>query len=308
MTLSKRGDYVTRSAISLARAHPDGSRKIREVVAETAVPASFASQILADLVRSGLASSKAGRDGGYRLRRPPDEISLLEVIEAGEGPLRAERCALADGPCRWDQVCPLHETWAKATAALRELLANTTLAELAERDAALDRGDYQVPADAHRSHPSSVDVTDAVQVELGQRAATTALAKIIPSLPKLLQTALADTAGPAQAAGTGKRRVPPRRPEVSLSPTAQPAKETPDGAERYLLAWRWPEEPAGWLEAELSLAPLDPERCEITVKGSWHQYPSVTANPDALQLAGSAQRTLRSFLRALTRWLEAAAG
>src|SRR5450755_4323512 len=131
MTLSKRGDYVVRSALCLARAYDSGGyRKIREVVAEVDVPQTFASQILADLVHAKLATSKAGKDGGYRLVRAPALISLLDVIEAGEGPLRAERCALGDGPCRWDAVCPLHESWKAATDAMRTVLAGITLAEV----------------------------------------------------------------------------------------------------------------------------------------------------------------------------------
>ncbi|HUZ19884.1 MAG TPA: Rrf2 family transcriptional regulator [Acidimicrobiales bacterium] len=158
MTLSKRGDYVVRSAIALARALERGNAiKIREVVADTKVPTTFASQILADLVRAGLASSKAGRDGGYRLERPPEEITVLEVVEAAEGPLRAERCALAEGPCRWDAVCPLHETWSAATAALREVLAATTLADLAQRDRLIEGGAYAVPVDSHRGGRSTRD-------------------------------------------------------------------------------------------------------------------------------------------------------
>ncbi len=151
MTLSKRGDYVVRSALALARAWPsDESRKIREVVAQMGVPQTFASQILADLVRAGLARSKAGKDGGYRLSRPPEEISLVEVVEAGEGPLRAERCALGDGPCRWDAVCPLHDTWRAATDALRQVLGATTLADLAARDVAIEEGQSPAPPDSHR--------------------------------------------------------------------------------------------------------------------------------------------------------------
>ena len=66
MTLSKRGDYVVRSALCLARAYDSGQyRKIREVVAEMAVPRTFASQILGELVRAEIAVSKAGREGGY---------------------------------------------------------------------------------------------------------------------------------------------------------------------------------------------------------------------------------------------------
>ncbi len=152
LTLSKRGDYVVRSAIVLARALESGSLvKIREVVEQTGVPATFASQILADLVRAGIAGSRAGREGGYRLERAPSEVSVLEVVEAAEGPLRAERCALASGPCHWEAVCPMHETWTAATSALREVLGAVSLAEVAERDRLLEEGRLAVPADSHRA-------------------------------------------------------------------------------------------------------------------------------------------------------------
>src|ERR1019366_9874119 len=102
MTLSKRGDYVMRAAIFLALAPAGSSRKIREVVANTEVPAAFAPQILSDLVRAGLATSKAGRGGGYQLSRDAATITALEIVEAAEGPLAAERCALGGGPCKWE--------------------------------------------------------------------------------------------------------------------------------------------------------------------------------------------------------------
>jgi Rrf2 family protein len=162
LTLSRRGDYVVRSAISLARAYPLGeSRKIREVVAEMDIPQTFASQILADLVRADLATSKSGRDGGYRLTRPPEDISLLEVVEAGEGHLHAERCAIGEGPCRWDSVCPLHETWVMAAEALRESLSTQSLAEVASRDTALEAGVYPTPADSHRPGSPTITALDA---------------------------------------------------------------------------------------------------------------------------------------------------
>ena len=152
MTLSKRGDYVVRSALCLARAYESGSyRKIREVVDAMGVPQTFASQILAELVRAEIATSKAGKNGGYRLTRPPESITLLEVVEAGEGPLRTERCALGEGPCRWDLVCPLHETWVNAIAVLRNTLAEATLATLVDRDESLEAGTYLAPIDSHRA-------------------------------------------------------------------------------------------------------------------------------------------------------------
>ncbi|MHB8219246.1 MAG: RrF2 family transcriptional regulator [Acidimicrobiales bacterium] len=168
MTLSKRGDYVVRSALSLARAWPSGGpRKIREVVAEMGVPQTYASQILAELVKAGLAVSKAGKDGGYWLSRSPDEIPLIQVVEAGEGPLKAERCALGDGPCRWDDVCPLHETWRDATEALRGALEQTSLGDLARRDREIEAGHLEPVADSHRHGGSSIHIEDVIQVEAG---------------------------------------------------------------------------------------------------------------------------------------------
>jgi len=151
MTLSKRGNYVVLSALCLAWAYESGEyRKIREVVATMKVPQTFASQILAELVRAEIATSKAGKDGGYRLVRSPEEITMLEVIEAGEGPLRAERCALQDGPCTWDFVCPLHWIWGDSITAFRNTLANVTLATLVANDKALELNTFPMPSESHR--------------------------------------------------------------------------------------------------------------------------------------------------------------
>lgn len=129
LALSRRGDYVVRSAICLARAYGSGEpRKLRQVSAEMGVPRTFVSQILGDLSRAGLAVSSFGKDGGYRLARAPGQVSLLEVIEAGEGPLAPEACAPGSGPCQWRAICPVYGSWAAASGALREVLAATSLA------------------------------------------------------------------------------------------------------------------------------------------------------------------------------------
>ncbi|HLH70963.1 MAG TPA: Rrf2 family transcriptional regulator [Candidatus Dormibacteraeota bacterium] len=151
LTLTRRGDYVVRAAIYLARAYGDGGyRKIREVADEMALPRSYTPQILNLLARAGLAEARAGREGGYRLRRDPAQVSLREVVEAADGPLRPDRCSLRGGPCRWEDMCALHPAWEAATAALIESLQATTLASVAEVDAALASGRYPVPASAHR--------------------------------------------------------------------------------------------------------------------------------------------------------------
>lgn len=303
LTLSKRGDYVMRSAISLARAHEEGvPRKIRQVVSDTEVPKTYASQILADLVRAGLVTSRAGRGGGYRLDRPPAQISVLEVVEAAEGPLRAERCALGDGPCRWDAVCPLHETWTAATVSLRDLLARTTLAELAERDQAIESGQYQVPEDAHRAHPVTVVATDVVQVELGDAALRRALDLVGPRLDSLLQQAAREVDNAPTP--SGHRRPPAPSAQSTLAPVGPGNDGAGAAHHRYLLAWEIERgDSRSRFEGEMSVVSLDAERSELLVEGSWRQGPDTPL--DSSQLEDEARRTLRRVLRNLAGALEA---
>jgi Rrf2 family protein len=142
LTLSRRGDYVVRAAIHLARNWDGegGYTKIREVADEMA--------LLGVLARAGLAEAKAGRAGGYRLRRDPSTITVLEVIEAAEGDLISRRCPMRGGPCHWDNACALHPTWVDASEAIRSTLSGTTLAEVVVVDRRLARGESigDVPA------------------------------------------------------------------------------------------------------------------------------------------------------------------
>jgi len=151
LTLSRRGDYVVRAALALSRPGPtSGYHKIREVAAEMAIPLSYTPQVLGLLQKAGLAEARAGREGGYRLTRLASEISLLEVVEAGEGALRSDRCTLRGGPCHWEQVCALHPAWADATEALRGSLEHTTLQEVTDVDRGLATNSFAIPTDSHR--------------------------------------------------------------------------------------------------------------------------------------------------------------
>lgn len=142
LTLSRRGDYVVRAALALAGAW-NGERpyrKIREIANEMGLPPSYTPEILGLLARAGLAESKAGPTGGYRLARDPERLTLLEVVEAAEGSLSSRLCPLRGGPCRWDDVCAMHPTWLKASEAIRSVLARTSLAEIAAVDRSLAGG------------------------------------------------------------------------------------------------------------------------------------------------------------------------
>ena len=141
LALTRRGDYAVRAALCLARGGGDGRYvKIREVAATMALPASYTPQVLRLLAEAGLAEARAGRDGGYRLTRPPGEVALLEVVEAAEGLFTLERCILRGGPCHWEQACAVHAAWSAAVQACRDSLGQTTLADLVEADKRIEAG------------------------------------------------------------------------------------------------------------------------------------------------------------------------
>jgi len=135
LALTRRGDYALRAALYLAeRWDPAGFAKIRDVAAAMNLPASYTPHVLLLLAGSGIATAKAGREGVYRLARPPDEVSVLEVVEAAEGELRSTTCILRGGPCHWETACAAHAAWSEASEAFRSSLARTTLADMARED------------------------------------------------------------------------------------------------------------------------------------------------------------------------------
>ncbi len=310
LTLSKRGDYVVRSAICLARVDGLGApRKLRQVSSEMGVPRTFVSQILGDLVHAGIAVSSFGSNGGYRLARPPAEVSLLQVVEAGEGPLAPEACALRGGPCHWNAVCPLHEAWTAATDALRSVLSATSLADLVEADRMIEAGAYPVPANSHRLRPPTVAVADSVQVE---RPAAAVAARLRAGGPSWLATHL--EAAPAEDVPVAVAvpvavRVGPGGP-AWLGKTVAVRLGDPEGtAEALAIPLTWEATGPGGIfprfEGELLLTALDPERSELCLTGRYRPPLGVAGQVlDEALLVHVARATIRSLLRRVARDLE----
>ena len=152
LSLTKRGDYAVRAAVALAQhAGEPGFTKIQHVADEMRLPPRYTPQILGLLAKAGLAEARAGRDGGYRLLRDPKDVSLLDVVEAAEGPLATKDCTLRGGPCQWEDMCAVHPAWVEATEAFRSSLARTTLADLVDVDAGLKTSLTKPLETAHRA-------------------------------------------------------------------------------------------------------------------------------------------------------------
>ena len=129
LQLTRRGDYAVRAVLALTEA--DRVMATPELAEQMEIPVNFLPQIMPGLVRRGILTRRLGRNGGYTLGRPPESISLLEVIEAGEASVPAPpTCVLRGDRCRPSQPCRIHPAVSRASDAMRAVLAAANFASL----------------------------------------------------------------------------------------------------------------------------------------------------------------------------------
>jgi Rrf2 family protein len=128
--VSAKADYAIRAAVELAAAD-EGPVKGDRIAQAQQIPPNFLENILADLRNAGIVGSRRGAEGGYWLARPAAEISLADVIRAVDGPL-ANIGGLRPDQLEYDgSASELREVWVAVRYALRSVLEETTLAEVA---------------------------------------------------------------------------------------------------------------------------------------------------------------------------------
>jgi Rrf2 family iron-sulfur cluster assembly transcriptional regulator len=129
LEITRRADLATRAMLILAAA--EERTKAAALAAQLDASAGFVAQAMTPLVASGWVRSDPGPSGGYSLVADLDEVSVLEVIEAVEGPTDTARCVLEDRTCARGGHCALHVPWSRARTELLGELADTPLASLA---------------------------------------------------------------------------------------------------------------------------------------------------------------------------------
>ena len=116
MKLSVKSDYAARAVLGLVRSYAAGSaRKVEDLAAEQGIPANYLVQILIELKAKQLVRSTRGKDGGYRLARPPGEITLGDVLRAMHGEV-VDPPALGDSRCAHE----LREAWGRFKLAVEQ--------------------------------------------------------------------------------------------------------------------------------------------------------------------------------------------
>lgn len=130
MQITRQADYAVRAVLYLARLGTSERAATSTVAEEQHIPPSFLAKIISQLSIAGLLHTSRGARGGVTLARDAKEITLLEVVEAIDGPILLNECVGEDGYCLFDSDCPLKPVWCEAQDELVKRLKATNFAQL----------------------------------------------------------------------------------------------------------------------------------------------------------------------------------
>lgn len=138
LRINRQTDYAIRVVLALAK-KPAGTRlPTSDIQVEMLIPAAFLQRIVATLAGKGFISTQPGRDGGISLARPPEEINLLQVVEAFEGGIWLSACVEHLDSCVFGRACPVNRRWDHLKDTIRAELSSVTFADLVQDALALD--------------------------------------------------------------------------------------------------------------------------------------------------------------------------
>lgn len=135
MIITRATEYAIRALLHLSK-QPRGQIVLKKEIctAQDITPA-FLTKILQPLIKEGIVGSQRGVGGGFYLIKPPEEITLLDVVKAEEGPLYLNHCIAQEGICDKDVFCPIHGAWKEIRSELMQTLAKYTFADLVATEA-----------------------------------------------------------------------------------------------------------------------------------------------------------------------------
>jgi len=135
MQITRQADYALRAMVFLAQMEPNQRAATSQIATEQRIPPSFLAKIISQLSIAGLIQTSRGARGGVRLARPPEAVSVLEVVEAIDGPLMLNECSHDANACPFGESCPLRPLWCETQAEMVDRLRKTTFASVLENAA-----------------------------------------------------------------------------------------------------------------------------------------------------------------------------
>ena len=131
MRISAKADYAVRAAVELAAATDDKPVKAERVATAQGIPLNFLENILGELRHAGIVRSQRGAEGGFRLAKPADKITVADVMRAVEGPLASVRGGPPEDASYGGAATALPRVWIAVRANLRAVVERVTLADVA---------------------------------------------------------------------------------------------------------------------------------------------------------------------------------
>jgi Rrf2 family protein len=134
MQITRQADYALRAMLYLAHLEPNERAATSQIAEAKQIPPSFLAKIISQLSIAGLIHTSRGARGGVSLARKPENISLLDVVEAIDGPITLNECTQDPSTCVFGDSCPIHDVWCETQAELVRKLKNATFDKLLEEE------------------------------------------------------------------------------------------------------------------------------------------------------------------------------
>ncbi|HBX70434.1 MAG TPA: Rrf2 family transcriptional regulator [Chloroflexi bacterium] len=130
MQITRQADYAVRAVYYLTKLGPESRAATSQIADEQHIPPSFLAKIISQLSVAGLLHTSRGARGGVSLARSAEDISLLDVVEAIDGPILLNECVSDAGACTFSSDCPMQPIWCEAQKDLVGRLKTTSFAKL----------------------------------------------------------------------------------------------------------------------------------------------------------------------------------
>jgi Rrf2 family protein len=134
MQITRQADYAVRAVLYLAEQGENGRAPTSRIAQEMRIPPSFLAKIVSQLSVAGVVQTSRGARGGVSLAREPKGISLLEVIEAIDGPITLNECVPDRSACVFGDDCPVHDIWCETQTKLVEQLSKADFGALLKKN------------------------------------------------------------------------------------------------------------------------------------------------------------------------------
>jgi Rrf2 family protein len=129
--LSAKADYAVRAAVELAHASDERPVKAEQIATLQGIPLNFLENILGELRHAGIVRSHRGADGGFRLARPAEQISIADIMRAVEGPLATVRGGRPEDSVYPGAATVLPRVWIALRKNIRSVVEHVTIADVA---------------------------------------------------------------------------------------------------------------------------------------------------------------------------------